>query len=97
MSLGVERTVVRVDVNLFADHVADQRRIAWHWLETLGLPPTCLRRSTVNVYSRSSARKRLNRLAYGTCRLSLHSTRITQHLYGAIQEYAGFDRPEWLD
>ena len=22
---------------------------------------------------------------------------IVQHLYGAIQEYAGFDRPAWLD
>ncbi len=97
VSLGVERSAVRIDVNLFADHVADQRRIERHWLETLGLPSTCLRRSTVNVYSRSSARKRTRRLPYGTCRLSLHSTRIVQHIYGAIQEYGGFDRPEWLD
>jgi hypothetical protein len=39
----------------------------------------------------------MNRLPYGTCRLSVHSTAIVQHIYGAIQEYAGFDRPEWLD
>jgi hypothetical protein len=24
-------------------------------------------------------------------------TAIVQHIYGAIQEYAGFERPEWLD
>ena len=38
----------------------------------------------------------MNKLPYGTCRLSVHSTAIVQHIYGAIQEYAGFDRPEWL-
>ena len=25
------------------------------------------------------------------------STRILQHIYGAIQEYAGFEEPRWLD
>ena len=95
--VGVERDAVRIDVNLFADHLREQRQIERHWLATLELPSTCLRTSTVNVHSRHSARKRLNRLPFGTCRLSLHSTRVVQQLYGAIQEYGGFDRPEWLD
>lgn len=95
--IGVERDAVRVDVNLFADHLVEQGRIERHWLETLELPSACLRASTVNVYSRHSERKRLNRLPFGTCRLNVHSTQVVQHLYGAIQEYAGFDRPEWLD
>lgn len=95
--VGVEREAVRVDLNLFADHLDDQRRIERHWLEKLELPSTCLRGSTVNVYSRHSARKRLNRLPFGTCRLNVHSTQVVQQLYGAIQEYGGFDRPEWLD
>lgn len=93
----VERDAVRIDVNLFADHARGQDTIERHWLETLELPRACLRASTVNVYSRHSARKRLNRLPYGTCRLSVHSTRVVQHLYGAIQEYGRFTRPEWLD
>jgi hypothetical protein len=25
------------------------------------------------------------------------SSQVVQHIYGAIQEYGGFDRPEWLD
>jgi hypothetical protein len=32
-------------------------------------------------------------LPYGTCRVSVHRTRIVQMLYGAIQEVAGFERP----
>jgi hypothetical protein len=29
--------------------------------------------------------------------VSVYSTFIVQSIYGAIQEYAGIDRPEWLD
>jgi len=50
----------------------------------------------VNVYSRSSQRTRRGKLPYGTCRVTVHDVRIAQHLYGAIQEYGGFERPEWL-
>jgi hypothetical protein len=50
----------------------------------------------VNVYSRYSKKTRKNKLPYGTCRLTVSDVRIAQHLYGAIQEYGGFDRPEWL-
>jgi hypothetical protein len=27
----------------------------------------------------------------------VYSTAIVQHIYGAIQEYGGFDEPRWLD
>jgi hypothetical protein len=36
-------------------------------------------------------------LAYGTVRVTVNSTAIVQSIYGAIQEYAGIERPEWLD
>jgi transposase-like protein len=62
-----------------------------------GLPPTCLRKSTVNVYSKYSQKKRRNLLPYGTCKVCVHRTQIVQTIYGAIQEYGGFERPEWLD
>ena len=29
--------------------------------------------------------------------LSVYKTSVVQHVYGAIQEYAGFDEPRWLD
>jgi hypothetical protein len=44
-----------------------------------------------------SLKKRANRLPHGTCRVTICRTAIVQHIYGAIQEYAGFERPEWLD
>jgi hypothetical protein len=88
---------MRIYCNLFADHLRRQREIEEYWLERLGLPTSSLRKSVVNVYSKYSKKKRINRLPYGTCRLVVHSTRIVQTIYGSIQEYGGFDRPEWLD
>jgi hypothetical protein len=49
------------------------------------------------VYSKYSKKKRTNKLPYGTCTVTVHSSRIVQTIYGSIQEYGGFERPEWLD
>ena len=83
--------------NLFADHRARQRWIENFWLSTVGLPPTSLRKTVINTYSKHSQKKRQNKLPYGTCKLCVHSTQIQQTILGSIQEYGGFDRPEWLD
>ncbi len=88
---------VTISCNLFADHVDHQREIENYWLERLCLPASRLRKSMVNIYSKHSQKKRTNKLPYGTCKLAVHSTRIVQTIYGSIQEYGGFDRPEWLD
>lgn len=94
---GVSDEKFRVACHLFADHIERQQEVEQFWLDALALPRSCLTKSIVNNYSRSSKRKRVNMLPYGTCRLTVCSTQIVQHIYGAIQEYAGFERPEWLD
>jgi transposase-like protein len=88
---------IRVTCNLFADHLQRQHQIEQFWLDTAGLPRSCLCRSTVNVYSKYSKKKRQNKLPYGTCRIVVSRTRVTQSIFGAIQEYAGFERPAWLE
>jgi transcriptional regulator with XRE-family HTH domain len=95
--LGVPRSGMRLSCNLFADHVERQREIEDYWLERLQLPRSCLRKSIVNTFSKYSQKRRVGRLPYGTSALCVHSTRIVQTIYGSIQEYGGFDRPEWLD
>ena len=92
----VQDEAVRIDCNLFADHEQRQHEIEAFWLEFLRLPPNCLRRSTVNVYSKHTRKKRTNMLPYGTCRLVVQSTRVAQSILGGIQEYGAFRREEWL-
>jgi hypothetical protein len=86
----------RVMCNLFADHVEQQHAVEQYWLDALELPRSCLTKTMVNQYSRNSQRKRRGKLPFGTCRLTVCDVRIAQHLFGAIQEYGGFDRPQWL-
>lgn len=94
---GVADERLAVTCNLFADHANRQHAIEQFWLETLALPRSCLRKSIVNAYSKHSKRKRRNMLPYGTCRVAVYDTALAQSIHGAIQEYAGFERPEWLD
>ena len=88
---------VRIHCNLFADHVERQHEIERFWLATLRLEPSALGKSIVNVYSKYSQKKRRNTLPYGTCKLVVHSTRVAQCLFGAIQEYGGFSNDWWVD
>jgi transcriptional regulator with XRE-family HTH domain len=89
-------TKIRISCNLFTDHAERQRDVEDFWLTSLGLPRAALRKTVVNRYSKYSQKKRQNRLPYGTCKLTVSDTSIAQHLYGAIQEYGGFEREEWL-
>jgi hypothetical protein len=90
------KTGEKTSRDLFADHRARQFEVEQFWLDELELPRSCLTKSAVNVYSRYSKRTRRGKLPYGTCRLSVCDVRIAQHLYGAIQEYGSFERPEWV-
>ena len=56
---NLEDENIKITCNLFADHVERQREIEHFWLETLRLPPSSLCKSTVNVYSKYSKKKRM--------------------------------------
>jgi hypothetical protein len=88
---------VALSINCFLGNGLSLAEIEHWWLDRLSLPSFCLRTAAVNRLSSASKRLKGNILPYGTARISVHSTFIVQSIYGAIQEYAGIDRPEWLD
>lgn len=88
---------IRITCHLYADHLEQQVDIKEHWLDELGLPRESLRKSVVNVYSKYSQRKRVGNLPYGTCRVVVSRTWVTQTIFGAIQEIGGFTRDAWLE
>lgn len=94
---GVDRRQMLFSVNCFLSNRLDLSEIEGWWLTALGLPCSCLRKASVNRVSSASKRRRGHTLPYGTGRLVVHSTFVVQSIYGAIQEYSGVDRPEWLD
>jgi hypothetical protein len=88
---------IRVTLYLYEDHRLRVRALENAWLEWLELTRRSLLPSRLNPYSRASKRKRTNVLPFGTCHICISRTEIAQHIFGAIQEYGGFERPEWLD
>jgi transposase-like protein len=93
---GVSDSQITFRVNCHLNNGLSLGEIERWWLDALALPHECRRTSTVNDPSKAS-RWRRNVLVYGTASICVHSTVIVQSIYGAIQEYGGFARPEWLD
>jgi hypothetical protein len=87
---------ITLSVNCHLNNGLELPEIEAWWLARLGLPAVSLRKATVNRASRAS-RWRRNVLIYGTASVSVHSTALVQSIYGAIQQYAGIERPEWVD
>jgi hypothetical protein len=96
-ALGVDQLAIRVSLNVYTTNDLSIREIEDYWLTGLELPRDCLRTHTLDHMPTSSSGRGHNKLPYGVCSLRVHSTRAVQHIYGAIQEYAGFDEPAWLD
>ena len=88
---------IALAVNCHVGHGLTVAEIEDWWLGRLGLPRACVRGATVNRVSSASKLRRGHVLPYGTARVCADSVFVVQSIYGAIQAYAGFSRPEWLD
>jgi hypothetical protein len=81
-----------VTLHIHCHDVGEVERIEQFWLSLLQLPALYLKKTQV----KSGSSTRRNILVNGVCAISVYSTELVQHVYGAIQEYGGFDNPEWL-
>ena len=95
---GIAAEDLTLRLNVYLGNGMELEEIENWWLRHLDLPRSCLRKSMINHFPTSSSGKKVNRLPYGVCTLRVcRSTWLVQHIYGAIQEYGGFDEPRWLD
>lgn len=85
-------------INAYTNNGRTIKEIEAFWLDLLGLPRSSARKHMTNHFPTSSSGRKRNKLPNGVCTIRVaQSTPIVQHIYGAIQEYAGIDCPEWLD
>jgi DNA-binding transcriptional MerR regulator len=97
-SLGVKPEDCQIRLNVYTNNGLPLKEIERHWLRALALPASCLRGHSLNHYPTSSSGQKRKKLPYGVCSLTVaRSTHLLQHIFGAIQEYADFDEPRWLD
>jgi AcrR family transcriptional regulator len=93
---GVDDERIALTVNCYVTNGLGADEIVDWWLEELQLPAHSARRPVINRQSAASRSRRGHILPYGTARITVHSTFVVQSIFGAIQEYAGFERPAWL-
>jgi hypothetical protein len=93
-SLG--REAIRLSLNVYTNNGLSIEEIERYWLDLLGLPTSSLRKHMLNHMPTSSSGRAKNKLPYGVCSLRVHNSWMLQHIYGAIQEYGGFEEPAWL-
>jgi hypothetical protein len=96
-SLHIEPDQICISINVYTNNGLSIEQIERFWLGLLGLDRCSVRRHTLNHMPTSSSGRAKARLPYGVCFLVVHRTWVVQHIYGAIQEYAGFEEPRWLD
>jgi predicted transcriptional regulator len=67
-----------------------------YWLGNLDLTENQLKKCRIDMrYDKAPGRK-VGKIPYGVGRLVVYSTEIVQKLFGAIQEYVGFNNDKWL-
>jgi hypothetical protein len=95
-AMGVPQEKISMTLNVYTTNGLTIEELERYWLDLLELPPSSARKHTLNHMPTSSSGRARNKLPHGVCTLGVHSTRLVQHIYGAIQEYARFDEPRWL-
>jgi hypothetical protein len=97
-SLGVVDSALSIRLNVYLGNGLALEAIEEYWLDLFELPGSALRKHSINHFPTSSGGQKTNALPYGVCTIRVsRSTRLVQHIYGAIQEYARFEEPRWLD
>jgi transcriptional regulator with XRE-family HTH domain len=94
---GIADERIALTVNCYVTNGLSAAQIVEWWLSELELPAGCARTPMVNRISSASRLRRGQVLPYGTVRIVVNSVFLVQSIYGAIQEYAGFERAAWLD
>jgi hypothetical protein len=63
-----------------------------YWINVLSLTQSNLRKP----YTKKGSEIQRSVLKYGVCGIGVYSVELVEHIFGAIQEYGGFDNPDWL-
>ena len=77
---------VTIYVNAYLENGLGMDDIQKNWLDSLGLPITCLRKFTNRAkYYDSTKSRRKNKQLYGICKLRVHNTSIVEKIIGSIE------------
>lgn len=87
---------ILIRINCY-DDIHSLEEIEKYWLENIGLPNSSLRKTMLNKKPISSKQTKRGKCEYGVCNVLVYRVDIVQSIYGAIQEFIGFENKKWID
>lgn len=90
--MKVDESTITLRIHCHTTAPEEIYRIEQYWLNLLDLPETALRKT---IFKQGSDKSK-HILKNGVCSIRIHRVALVQHIYGAIQEYGGFENSEWL-
>jgi hypothetical protein len=90
--LQVRTEEIKVHIHCHTNDAEQIKRIQNYWIDILSLAADAMKTPRI----KRGSEYRINRLENGLCTIRVHRTDLLHHIYGAIQEYGGFDNPDWL-
>lgn len=91
-AMHVNDDAIAIYIHCHSSDPVEMQRIEQYWLSLLELPTSSLRKTQV----KKGSEYRRKTLQNGVCGILVSQTALVQHIYGAIQEYGGFENPDWL-
>lgn len=91
----VKEEEISIRINCWLNNGLTLDEIEKYWIDQLGLNKSNIRKSYIEQ-KRLTTGKKKNIHLYGVCAVKVNRTDIIQKIYGAIQEFVGFSRPEWV-
>jgi hypothetical protein len=83
-------------VRLNSSSMPSIEQVKKFWRDKLGLSEENFRKISIDVDKRIRTGKKTKVHPYGNVTITVCSTELVQTIYGAIQEFAGCDKSEWL-
>jgi len=90
--LNVSDSEITIYIHCHTSDPEKMHEIEDFWLNCLNLARSNHRKT----YIKKGSEIQHSILEHGVCGVGVYRTDLVQHIFGAIQEYGGFDNPDWL-
>lgn len=90
--LNVIDSQITIYIHCHTSQPDEMQAIEDFWFKCLNLSRSNHRKT----YIKKGSEVQHSILEHGVCGVGVHRTDLVQHIFGAIQEYGGFDNPDWL-
>jgi predicted transcriptional regulator len=90
--MNVADSKIVIYIHCHTSDPAEMQELENYWVNLLELTRSNLRKT----YTKKGSDIQHSILKYGVCGIGVYSVELVEHIFGAIQEYGGFDNPDWL-